>query len=142
MSQTHIPAELRRRVRARAKNICEYCLIHEEDTFFGLEVDHIIAEKHAGETTFENLCCAYLTCNRFKGSDIATIDLETRVLVRLFNPRENAWNGCFELAGTMIEGKNLIGTATVRLLKLNLEERLLERELLLKLGLYPGNARG
>jgi len=33
MSVTHIPAELRRPVVARAEGICEYCLIAEDDTF-------------------------------------------------------------------------------------------------------------
>jgi HNH endonuclease len=139
VSTTHISAELRRTVRARSGLICEYCLIHEEDTFFGLEVDHIIAEKHGGETHLENLCCACLTCNRFKGSDIATLDANTRDLVRLFHPRQDVWSEHFELEGARILGTTKIGEATVRLLRLNLEERLLEREMLLTLGRYPAN---
>ena len=46
MSTSYIGAELRRYVFARAERLCEYCLIHEEDTFFGCEVDHILSEKH------------------------------------------------------------------------------------------------
>jgi hypothetical protein len=137
MSITHIPAALRREVRAAARNTCEYCLIQEEDTFFGLEIDHIIAEKHGGETVFENLSCACLTCNRYKGSDIATIDLETRDVIRLFHPRRDQWHEHFALEGARIEGTSAVGKATVRLLKLNLEERLLERELLQSLSRYP-----
>ena len=137
MSTTYIPAALRRQVRAVASNKCEYCLIHEDDTFFGLEVDHILAEKHGGTTTLENLCCACLTCNRCKGSDIATINLETGDLTRLFHPRRDQWREHFALNGVRIDGKSSIGAATVRLLKLNLEERLLERELLQALGRYP-----
>jgi 5-methylcytosine-specific restriction endonuclease McrA len=52
-------------------------------SIFDLEVDHIIVEKHGGETRLENLCCACLTCNRFKGSDIAIINLETNGLLPL-----------------------------------------------------------
>src|SRR5262249_7484988 len=37
MSVTYISAELRRLVVARAEGLCEYCLIAEEDTFFGCE---------------------------------------------------------------------------------------------------------
>jgi hypothetical protein len=33
MSQTHIPAAIRRLVRERAENRCEYCLIPEQATF-------------------------------------------------------------------------------------------------------------
>jgi hypothetical protein len=48
VSTSYISAELRRLVVARAESLCEYCLIHEEDTFFGCEVDHVISEKHGG----------------------------------------------------------------------------------------------
>jgi len=39
---SYISAELRRLVAARAEYLCEYCLIHEDDVFFGCEVDQII----------------------------------------------------------------------------------------------------
>ena len=55
MSQTYISAELRRLAVVRADGLCEYCLIHEDDTFFGCEIDHIISEKHGGLTVAENL---------------------------------------------------------------------------------------
>jgi hypothetical protein len=35
MSQTRISAEMRRLVIGRAGRRCEYCLIHEDDTYFG-----------------------------------------------------------------------------------------------------------
>ena len=43
-----ISAELRQTVADRAKQLCEYCLIAEADTFYGCEVDHIISLKHDG----------------------------------------------------------------------------------------------
>ena len=42
MSETHIPASLRRVVLSRAAGLCEYCLISDEDTFFGGQIDHVI----------------------------------------------------------------------------------------------------
>jgi hypothetical protein len=45
MSVTYIRAELRRLVVARSEGLCEYCLIAEEDTFYGCECDHIISEE-------------------------------------------------------------------------------------------------
>ena len=74
MSSSHISAALRRRIRNRAKGCCEYCLLAEEDSFFPHEPDHVIAEKHGGETIFANLALACLDCNRFKGTDIASLD--------------------------------------------------------------------
>jgi HNH endonuclease len=35
-------------VATRADHLCEYCLIHAEDTFVGCHIDHIISEKHGG----------------------------------------------------------------------------------------------
>ena len=69
-----IEASLRESVRSRAANLCEYCGISERLTLAEHEIDHVIAVKHGGQTVVENLalCCA--VCNRFKGSDIASID--------------------------------------------------------------------
>ena len=66
---------LRKMVRVRADNRCEYCLFPEESALVPFEVDHILAIKHGGKAVPENLawCCAL--CNRHKGSDIASIDL-------------------------------------------------------------------
>jgi len=52
--------------------------------------------KHGGQTIEENLalCCAL--CNRYKGSDIASIDPETGLLTLLFHPRLDRWGKHFE----------------------------------------------
>ena len=48
MSETHIPAALRRLVRERAGHRCEYCLIPESLSLAPHAIDHVIAEKHGG----------------------------------------------------------------------------------------------
>ncbi len=58
LMSSRVPVGLRRLVVSRAERLCEYCLIHEDDTFFGCEVDHIISEKHGGPTREENLAYA------------------------------------------------------------------------------------
>jgi hypothetical protein len=55
---SYVSAHLRREIESRANNLCEYCLIHEDDTFLGCQVDHIIAEKHGGTTESNNLSYA------------------------------------------------------------------------------------
>ena len=45
---SYVDASLRRLVESRANHLCEYCLIHEDDTYLGCQVDHVIAEKHGG----------------------------------------------------------------------------------------------
>lgn len=89
---SYISAELRRLVASRANGSCEYCLIHEDDTYLGCQVDHIISEKHDGATESENLAYACALCNRSKGSDIGSIAASTGELTRLFNPRTDHSN--------------------------------------------------
>ena len=84
---SYISAALRRRVTDRAKNRCEYCLVSQDDAFFTYQIDHIISEKHRGETHLNNLCLSCPECNVYKGSDIGSIDPETQCLTPLFNPR-------------------------------------------------------
>jgi 5-methylcytosine-specific restriction endonuclease McrA len=47
----YISESSRRLVEERADKRCEYCLIYEEDTYIGCEIDHIISIKHGGKTT-------------------------------------------------------------------------------------------
>ena len=54
----YVSAGLRRLVAEGAGRRCEYCLINEEDTFFGCEVDHVVSTKHGGLTTENNLAYA------------------------------------------------------------------------------------
>ena len=50
MSQTYISTALRKLVRERAGDRCEYCLMPEAATFAAHWIDHIVAEKHGGKT--------------------------------------------------------------------------------------------
>ena len=139
MSTTHIGAELRRQVTNRAKNSCEYCLIHEDDTFFGCHVDHVISEKHGGLTISDNLAFACSVCNLRKGSDIASLT-NSGTLTRLYNPRSDIWIEHFLLSKAIIEPLTTVGEATVSLLQLNSSERILERQELIEINRYPGEA--
>ncbi len=134
---TYISSELRRAVRERAEYRCEYCLLHEEDSFLSHEVDHIIAEKHHGETNLSNLCLSCFDCNRNKGSDIASIDLETNALTPLYNPRLDTWSEHFRLNGALIEPLTAVGRVTISLLRLNSGEQLQKRTELIDLRRYP-----
>jgi hypothetical protein len=133
---SYVPASLRRLVAERADSICEYCLVHEDDTFFGCEVEHIISEKHGGPTTEEKLAYACVFCNRFKGSDIASI-AKSGKLCRFYNPRTDHWSEHFRLEQFAIIPLTEIGEVTVRILELNHSDRLLEREMLSAIQRYP-----
>src|SRR4051812_34630670 len=97
LMSSYVPAALRRLIAERAKGLCEYCLIHEADTFLGCQVEHVIAEKHGGTTTADNLAYACVFCNRFKGSDLGSISLQSGQLCRFFNPRVDRWSDHFSL---------------------------------------------
>jgi hypothetical protein len=137
MSVTYVNAELRRQVAARAERICEYCLIAEDDAFLGCAVDHIISEKHGGQTAADNLAFACVFCNRAKGSDVGSLDTSSSEFVRFFNPRTDIWPHHFRVAGNRIEGVTAIGRATARILRFNDWERVLERAELIEIARYP-----
>lgn len=134
MTTAHIPATLRRLVRERSGACCEYCLLPEAYSFHTHPVDHIIAQKHGGETNEENLALSCITCNQAKGSDIASLDPAQRTLTALFNPRQDKWSAHFELKNGLIIPKTAVGRATAKLLQLNAPERVTEREALLQAG--------
>ncbi len=132
-----VNAELREFVASRANHICEYCLISESDAYLKFQIEHIISRKHGGGSEPENLALACVFCNLYKGSDIATISPETGKLVRFFDPRKDRWSKHFRLREAKIVPVSEVGEATIRILKINSEDRLLERQLLIKLGRYP-----
>ena len=137
MTQPRMLASLRREVRERAGARCEYCLLPESKAVPPHEPDHLIALKHDGQTTSANLALACFECNRFKGSDIASIDAITDELVRLFNPRTQRWFEHFRLDGAHIVPLTAVGRVTEKLLRFNLLSRVEVRARLIERGKYP-----
>ena len=136
----YISPETRQIVASRANFVCEYCLIAEADAYFRFQVEHIISRKHDGSSELENLALACVFCNRYKGSDIASLIPESGKLVRFFNPRINRWREHFRLNGVVIEPLTEIGEATVRILQMNHDDQILERQVLSRRGRYPSKA--
>src|SRR5216683_1189554 len=102
---TCVTAELRRLVTTRAGICCEYCRLSQDDGSFTFHCEHVIAEKHGGETIEANLCLSCPECNAFKGSDIASFDRVAgkQILTPLFNPRTQKWEDHMRLNGSVIE---------------------------------------
>lgn len=137
MPRQYISQALRRLVVERARECCEYCLLHEDDSPDPHQVDHILPIKHGGQTVSENLAYACTECNWFKGTDFAAIDQISGEIVSLFNPRTQQWREHFALEGARIAALSATGRVTVDLLRLNRAARLLERETLIVSGRYP-----
>ena len=82
-------------------------------------MDHIIARQHAGKTEIENLALACIHCNRFKGPNVAGLDPETAVIIRLFNPRRDRWAEHFTWDGPELKPLTQIGRVTIAVLLMN-----------------------
>ena len=136
----YVSADVRRQVAARTGFLCEYCLIAEEDSFFGCEVEHIISLKHGGASEPDNLAYACVFCNRQKGSDVGSVSPQTGEFSRFYHPRTDRWADHFRLDGDSITPLTVIGEVTARILQFNVGERLLERRLLRAAGRYPTKA--
>ncbi|MCB0517712.1 MAG: HNH endonuclease [Lewinellaceae bacterium] len=136
MNPRYIPDAWRKLVAERAFRLCEYCLVHEEDTILTCPIDHVVPLKHGGLHHPDNLafCCVF--CNRFKGTDIGTFILPNQ-FSPLFNPRTDSWPAHFQLDGPLILPITNIGEATVKILKFNEVDRIIERRELMEEGLYP-----
>lgn len=134
---SYLSDQLRDQVSERAQGFCEYCRLHADFVVKRHEVDHIYAEKHGGLSAIDNLCLSCLTCNRYKGSDLCSIDPESGEISALFHPRRDVWNDHFQLSGARIVPLTARGRVTVKVLRINDEERLAEREFLIKHGMYP-----
>ena len=84
------------------------------------------------------LACVF--CNRYKGSDIASLAAGTGELVHFYNPRVDRWREHFRLNGVVIEPLTEISEATIRILQMNHDDQILEREILSRRGRYPSEA--
>jgi len=73
-------------------------------------------------------------CNKYKGSDIASIAPDTGEIVPLYHPRQARWSDHFQLSQAQFVPLTPTGHVTVRLLQLNHPARIKEREMLIAVG--------
>jgi hypothetical protein len=134
----YITEALRREVAERANYKCEYCLIPESNSFYAYQIDHIISVKHGGKSERENLAFACPICNRNKGSDLGTVLEQSEDIIRFYNPRKDKWADHFEVSDDgILFPKTLIGEATIKIFGFNHPDSIIERQLLISVGLYP-----
>ncbi len=126
----YISTKTRTAIAIRADDCCEYCKLHVEQSFFSFEIDHIISIKHGGLTILENLAYSCFPCNNYKGSDIGSVLLPDRTFVRFFDPRNDIWDEHFEMDNGLILSKTNIGEVTVKMLKINEVNRIIERRIM------------
>ena len=132
-----ISAAIRRLVRSRAQNRCEYCKFPLRPPHSRFHCEHIVARQHGGIDEDSNLAFACDLCNLHKGPNLSGIDPVTGRLARLFNPRKQSWSEHFRFHGPFLSGCTPIGRATVAVLRMNSEQRILVRRSLMTRGLFP-----
>lgn len=110
---------IKRQVRQRARDRCEYCQMPQWTYRARFPIDHIIARQHGGLTRLDNLAEACVRCNLAKGPNLAARDSKTVRMVRLFHPRRDRWTKHFRWRGARLVGLTAIGRATIGLLRIN-----------------------
>lgn len=142
MSETRIPAALRRAVVRRAAGRCEYCRSPEAVSAAPYCVDHIVPERAGGKTESKNLAFACYGCNGHKGSATTATDPAMGNGVPLFNPRQQRWSEHFAWSSDWEEilGLTPVGRATVAALAFNRAPLRNLRRLLRRAGELPPEA--
>jgi hypothetical protein len=108
-----------RKVQLRADGRCEYCQLADTSSFFGFQIDHIVALNHLGSSSMDNLAWVCTQCNKFKGPNLASVDPISGRRHYLFNPRKDKWRFHFEMRSGLIVALTAKGRATLSLLKMN-----------------------
>ena len=125
-------------VTDRAEQRCEYCHYPQRASNTSLEIEHIIPRSKGGKTIPQNLALACRRCNSHKSNRTDGIDNVTHEHARIFNPRSEDWDLHFHLnhhTGA-IEGRTAIGRVTARELSMNEPMAVMNRQLLIELGLF------
>ena len=139
MSQTYIPAAIRRSVMAADNSQCAYCRSQPGNTGIPLQFEHILALVLGGLSIFANLCLACSPCNLHKGTLTHGLDPLTETLMPLFHPRQQKWSEHFTWneSGTLIVGLTPVGRATVNALRLNNDLFVVARSIWIIAGTHP-----
>ena len=130
-------ANTRKLVQQRANRCCEYCRLPEQaDPYETFHIEHIIARQHGGDEDPANLAWSYSRCDHRKGTNLSSLDPDTRTIVEIFHPRQHAWPDHFAIRGARIVGLTPVGRVTVRLLDMNESRRIRLRRELIQQGEY------
>ncbi len=135
----YIPKALRRKIAAKARYRCGYCLTSQRISGAQMHIEHIIPLSRGGASDETNLWLACAWCNSYKGDKTHSLDPDTGEDVPLFNPRTQCWFDHFRWSddGIRIIGLTPTGRATVLALQLNNEFILPARRYWVLAGWHP-----
>jgi 5-methylcytosine-specific restriction endonuclease McrA len=130
-------ADKRRFVRERAANRCEYCQMPQSFDELVFQIEHVIAKKHHGSDSRDNLALACFSCNNHKGPNLSGLDPVSGQMTRLYNSRTDKWKDHFQWKRALLVGRTPVGRATVDVLAMNLAYRQELRLALIEEGVFP-----
>jgi hypothetical protein len=142
MEREAIPRALRRRVRDRAGDRCEYCRHPAAFSCAPFVCEHVVPRIRGAGSTAAELAWACPACNGHKYAKTHARDPLTGRSVPLFNPRRQRWSRHFAW-GTdflLIQGRTATGRATVAALHVNCPALVNLRRALRAVGAHPPEA--
>lgn len=139
MSSPLSKAELRQLVLRRAQGCCEYCYSQAAFSPSSFAVEHITPQSRGGQTTLDNLAFACGGCNNAKYNHTESLDPITERIVPLYHSRQHKWEDHFSWRedGLDMIGISPTGRATIALLKLNRDNVVNLRQILILVGKHP-----
>jgi hypothetical protein len=139
MTREALPRALRRKVRDRAGDRCEYCRSPGSFSCAPFVCEHVVPRVRGAGSTLADLAWACPACNGHKYAKTHALDPQTGRSVRLFNPRRQRWPRHFAWGRDIliIEGKTATGRATVAALHLNCTALVNLRRALRAVGEHP-----
>ena len=129
--------ELEFKVKHRAGERCEYCLMHQALQGASFHIEHIVPRSAGGHSVLTNLALACPACNLHKADRVNVLDEESGKTLPLFNPRTDVWADHFAFEGYVIVGLSPVGRATLHTLDFNNPRRLKIREAETLFDLFP-----
>jgi hypothetical protein len=130
---------VRRKVRDRAENRCEYCQHPASYSCAPYVCEHVWPRVRGAGNTTADLAWACPGCNSHKYEKTHAPDPQTGRVVPLFNPRRQRWSRHFAWSADFLQihGRTAMGRATVETLHLNRPELVNLRQALHLLGIHP-----
>lgn len=124
---------IKKLVRERAENRCEYCLSPADFSPGPFSIEHIVPKTKGGSDDLDNLAFACQGCNGRKYNHIEAKDSISGEHFPLFHPRRDVWSDHFSWDSfkTHIIGITPVGRATLQRMQLNRREVVNLRKLLL-----------
>jgi len=139
MARDAVPRAVRRRVRDRAGDRCEYCQHPANHSCAPFVCEHVWPRVKGAGNTLSELAWACAGCNSHKYDKTHACDPRTERVVALFNPRRQRWSRHFAWSADflVLHGRTACGRATVVALHLNRAELVNLRRALRALGVHP-----